>query len=304
MSDRIGFIGLGAMGRPMALNLVKAGFDLLVFDMNPAAVKALTDAGATAAASVKDAADNADCIMVSLPTPDVVKSVALGEGGVCEGTRVKTFIDLSTTGPRVAQEVAAGLAKHGIDQLDAPVSGGVGGAEKGTIAVMVSGPENRWEQYKAAFDAIGNPFFVGEGAGQGQMMKLLNNYLSATAMVATAEAFVVGAKAGLDPDKMVDVICAGSGMNTAVRDKFPKSVLNRTFDYGFRTELMHKDVKLCMEEAEALGVPMWVGQPVKQWWSYALNRGGNQEDFTHIVRYMEEAAGGVEVRSRRNTPKD
>jgi 3-hydroxyisobutyrate dehydrogenase-like beta-hydroxyacid dehydrogenase len=199
--------------------------------------------------------------------------------------------------------VAEGLAAHGIDQLDSPVSGGVGGAEKGTIAVMVSGPEARWDQYKPALDTIGNPFFVGEGAGQGQMMKLLNNYLSATAMVATAEAFVVGAKAGLDPDKMVEVICAGSGMNTAVRDKFPKSVLTRKFDYGFRTELMHKDVKLCMEEAEALGVPMWVGQPVKQWWSYALARGGNQEDFTHIVRYMEEGAG-TEVRSRRNAPKD
>ena len=103
---------------------------------------------------------------------------------------------------------------------------------------------------------------------------------------------------------MVEVICAGSGMNTAVRDKFPKSILTRTFDYGFRTELMHKDVKLCMEEAEALGVPMWVGQPVKQWWSYALNRGGNQEDFTHMVRYMEEQAGGVEIRSRRNAPKE
>lgn len=304
MSDRIGFVGLGSMGKPMALNLVKGGYDLLVFDTNPAAVKALVDAGATATASVKDLADQADCVMVSLPTPDVVKAVALGPGGVCEGSRVKTFVDLSTTGPRMAQAVATGLAEHGIDQLDAPVSGGVGGAEKGTIAVMVSGPENRWEQYKAAFDVIGNPFFVGEGAGQGQMMKLLNNYLSATAMVSTAEAFVVGAKAGLDPDKMVEVICAGSGMNTAVRDKFPKSVLTRSFDYGFRTELMHKDVKLCMEEAEALGVPMWVGQPVKQWWSYALNRGGNQEDFTHIVRYMEEGAGGVEVRSRKNSKTD
>ncbi len=302
MSDRIGFIGLGSMGKPMALNLAAAGYDLLVFDSNPNALQALVDAGATAAASVKDLADNADCVMVSLPTPAIVKTVALGEGGVAEGRRVKTFVDLSTTGPRMALDVAKGLAEHNIDQLDAPVSGGVGGAEKATIAVMVSGPEKRWEQYKDALDAIGNPFFIGEEAGQGQMMKLLNNYLSATAMVATAEAFVAGAKAGLDPDKMVEVICAGSGMNTAVRDKFPKSVLPRSFDYGFRTELMYKDVKLCLEEAEAMGVPMWVGQPVKQWWSYALARGGNQEDFTHIVRYMEEGAG-TEVRSRRNTPK-
>src|SRR6056297_1168837 len=209
MSDRIGFIGLGSMGKPMALNLAAAGYDLLVFDSNPNALQALVDAGATAAASVKDLADNADCVMVSLPTPAIVKTVALGEGGVAEGRRVKTFVDLSTTGPRMALDVAKGLAEHNIDQLDAPVSGGVGGAEKATIAVMVSGPEKRWEQYKDALDAIGNPFFIGEEAGQGQMMKLLNNYLSATAMVATAEAFVAGAKAGLDPDKMVEVICAG-----------------------------------------------------------------------------------------------
>jgi len=304
MTERLGFIGLGAMGAPMAKRLLGGGYPLLVFDSNPKAVEALVAAGAEAAASIKDVADQVECVLVSLPTPDVVRAVALGEGGVCEGSRVKTFIDLSTTGPRMAQTIAEGLSEHGIAQVDSPVSGGVGGAEKGTLAVMVAGPEALWERYKPALEFIGKPFFVGETAGHGQMMKLLNNYLSATAMVASAEAFVVGAKAGLDPDVMVDVICAGSGMNTAVRDKFPKSVLTRTFDYGFRTELMHKDVKLAIEEAEALGVPMWVGQPVKQWWSYALNRGGTGEDFTHIVRYMEEQAGGTEVRSRRNAPKE
>ena len=303
MAEKIGFIGLGAMGGPMAKNLVKAGFELVVFDPSPTAQAALTDAGATAASSAKDVADQAPCVMVSLPTPDVVKAVALGEGGVCEGAAVQTFVDLSTTGPRVAADIAAGLAAHDIAQLDSPVSGGVGGAEKATLAVMVSGPQAHWERYEPALKAIGKPFFIGEEAGQGQMMKLLNNYLSATAMVATAEAFVAGAKAGLDPDVMVDVICAGSGMNTAVRDKFPKSVLPRTFDYGFRTELMYKDVKLCLEEAEAMGVPMWVGQPVKQWWSYSLARGGVEEDFTNVIRYMEENAG-IEVRSRRNAPND
>ncbi len=303
MTERLGFIGLGAMGLPMAKRLLGGGYPLLAFDQNPAALQALVDAGAEAATSIKDVADQVECVLVSLPTPDVVKTVALGEGGVCTGSRVKTFIDLSTTGPRMAESIATGLAEHGITQMDSPVSGGVGGAEKGTLAVMVAGPEALWDRYQPALAYIGKPFFVGETPGHGQMIKLLNNYLSATAMVATAEAFVVGAKAGLDPDVMVEVICAGSGMNTAVRDKFPKSILTRNFDYGFRTELMHKDVKLCMEEAEALGVPMWVGQPVKQWWSYSLARGGNQEDFTHMVRYMEEQAGGVEIRSRRNAPK-
>ena len=303
MADALGFVGLGAMGRPMAKRLVEAGFEVVAFDTNATALQALIEAGAQAGASVKDVADRAGAVFVSLPTPDVVKTVALGPSGVAEGSRARTFVDLSTTGPRVAADVARGLAEHGIDQLDSPVSGGVGGAKKGTLAVMVSGPEARWEEYKAAIEAIGKPFFIGETAGQGQMMKLLNNYLSATAMVATAEAFVAGAKAGLDPGAMVDVICAGSGMNTAVRDKFPKSVLPRTFDYGFRTELMTKDVKLCLEEAEAMGVPMWVGQAVRQWWTYSLARGGMEEDFTNIVRHMEEMAG-VEVHSRRNAAKE
>jgi len=168
---------------------------------------------------------------------------------------------------------------------------------------MVSGPRAHWERWRPALEAIGkNAFFVGEGQGQGQMMKLINNMLWATAMVASAEAFALGVKFGLDPDVMVDVINAGSGANTAVRDKFPKSVLSRTFDYGFRTELMYKDVRLCLEEAEAMGSPMWVAQPVKQWWSLALARGGETEDFSNIMRYVEEQAG-VEVRSRRNDPK-
>ena len=205
MTERLGFIGLGAMGAPMAKRLLGGGYPLLAFDQNPVALQKLVDAGAEAAGSVKEVADNVECVLVSLPTPDVVKAVALGAGGVCEGSRVKTFIDLSTTGPRMAQSVAEGLAKHGITQMDSPVSGGVGGAEKGTLAVMVAGPEPLWDRYKPALSFIGKPFFVGETAGHGQMMKLLNNYLSATAMVATAEAFVVGAKAGLDADVMVDV---------------------------------------------------------------------------------------------------
>src|SRR5690606_12876186 len=176
------------------------------------------------------------------------------------------------------------------------------GAEKGTLAVMVSGDRAVWERVRPILEIIGkNAFFVGEESGQGQTMKLINNLLSATAMAASCEAFAMGVKAGLDPDVMVDVISAGSGRNTAVTDKFPKAVLTRSFDFGFRTELMYKDVKLRLEEAEALGVPMWVAQSVKQWWSYAYARGGKTEDFTALMRYVEEPAGVV-VRGKRNTP--
>ena len=300
MGEQIGFVGLGAMGGPMVNRLLEAGHDVVVFDPNPKALEPAVAKGAKAAESAKAVGDAVETVLVSLPTPDIVKAVA---SDVADGAQAKLLIDLSTTGPRAAVDIGAMLNAKGVDMLDSPVSGGVGGAEKGTLAVMVSGGETHWLRWRPVIEVIGkNAFFIGEGQGQGQMMKLINNMLSATAMAASAEAFALGAKVGLDPDVMVDVINAGSGANTAVRDKFPKSILTRTFDYGFRTELMYKDVRLCMEEAEALGSPMWVGQPVKQWWSLAFSRGGKEEDFSNIMRYVEEQAG-VEVRSRRNDPK-
>jgi 3-hydroxyisobutyrate dehydrogenase-like beta-hydroxyacid dehydrogenase len=262
----------------------------------------MVEIGGRSAKSPAEVASRAEIVLVSLPTPDVVKAVALGPGGVASGDKAKIFIDLSTTGPRMAVEIAEGLRQHGITQMDAPVSGGIGGAEKGSLAVMASGSAEIWERVRPILEIIGkNAFHVGEESGQGQTMKLINNLLSATAMAASCEAFAMGVKAGLDPDIMVDVIGAGSGRNTAVTDKFPKAILSRTFDYGFRTELMYKDVRLCLEEADALGVPMWVANSVKQWWSYAFARGGKTEDFTNLMRYVEEASG-VEVRGRRNDP--
>src|SRR6202043_2305082 len=160
-----------------------------------------------------------------------------GENGVSEGKRVKRFVDLSTVGSHMAARIFDSLAKRNIVQLDSPVSGGVGGAEKGTLAVMVSGPKADFESLKPVLDVIGKVFFIGEKPGSAQTMKLANNFLSATAIVATSEAVVMGVKAGLDPAIMIDVINSGSGMNTASRDKFPRSVLPRTFDFGFATGL-------------------------------------------------------------------
>jgi 3-hydroxyisobutyrate dehydrogenase len=300
MTETIGFIGLGAMGGPMVRRLIDHGYPVVAYDVDSAALQRVADLGARTAGSPADVASQVEIVLVSLPTPDVVRRVASGEKGIAEGSKVKIYIDLSTTGPKVAVEVAEALRAKGITAMDAPVSGGIGGAEKGTLAVMVAGDRAAWERVRPMLEIIGkNAFFVGEEAGQGQTMKLINNLLSATAMAASCEAFAMGAKAGLDPDVMVDVISAGSGRNTAVTDKFPKAILTRSFDYGFRTELMYKDVKLCLEEAEALGVPMWVASSVKQWWSYAFARGGKTEDFTNLMRYVEEPAG-VTVRGRRN----
>jgi 3-hydroxyisobutyrate dehydrogenase-like beta-hydroxyacid dehydrogenase len=191
----------------------------------------------------------------------------------------------------MAESVASDLARQKVVAIDAPVSGGVTGAEKGTLAVMVSGPRQECERLRPAFEAIGKYFWIGDKPGQGQMMKLLNNLLSATAMAATCEAMVLGTKAGLDPSIMIEVINAGSGMNTASRDKFPRAVLPRTFDYGFTMGLMTKDVLLALAEGDHHKTPMWISNAVKQVWLQALNREGPDKDFTRVIAMMEEAAG-------------
>ena len=246
----IGFIGLGNMGFHMARRLVEAGHQLVVNDTRPQAVARLTDMGAQAAASPAEIADRVETVIASLPTPDIVHAVATGPGGVIEGQRVRRFIDTSTTGSAMAKRIFARLAERDIVQIDSPVSGGVTGAAKGTLAVMASGPRQEVSLVEPVLAVFGKVFFIGEQPGDGQTMKLANNFLSATAMAATAEAMVMGVKAGLDPRVMLDVINAGTGRNTATEHKFPKIVLPRTFDLGFTNGLMIKDVKLCSVGSE------------------------------------------------------
>jgi 3-hydroxyisobutyrate dehydrogenase-like beta-hydroxyacid dehydrogenase len=283
--ETIGFIGVGRMGQPKASRLIAAGHPVVAYDIQGQALSAIANKGAATASSPAEVASRAEVVMVSLPLPAVVEEVAMG---ISSGSRVKTYVDLSTTGPRVAKEVAARLATRGITAIDAPVSGGVAGAVKGTLAVMTSGPKEVCEGLRPALEAIGKFFYIGPEPGMGQMMKLLNNLLSATNIAATSEAVVLGVKAGLDPHVMVDVINAGSGRNTASEDKFPRAILPRSFDMGFAMALMTKDVKLCLDEAEAQGVPMWIGQAVKQVWQYGLAQGGPEQDFTEIIRHMEK----------------
>src|SRR5260221_1950261 len=247
----IGFISLGKKGFPMARRLIEAKHKLVVFDQRKEAVDKLLALGAAAASSPKEVADRAETVLASLPSLQASLEVATGVNGVIEGKRVKRFVDLSTVGSAMAVRIHDLLRKRGIVQLDSPVSGGVGGAEKGTLAVMVSGPRTDFEIVKSALDVIGKVFFIGEKPGSGQTMKLANNFLSATAMVATSEADVMGVKSGLDPAGMIDVINAGSGLNTPSRDKFPGSVLPRGSDVGFATGLMVKDVRLCLDEMKS-----------------------------------------------------
>ncbi|MCC6947637.1 MAG: NAD(P)-dependent oxidoreductase [Bradyrhizobiaceae bacterium] len=293
----IGFIGLGTMGFHMARRLLEAGHALVVHDTRPEAVTRLTKLGAAAAASPRDVADRVETVMASLPSTDAVFAVAAGKDGVIDGKKVRRFVDLSTTGARMAVRVAEALAAKNIVQIDSPVSGGPGGAEKGTLAVMVSGPAADIEVLRPALSVIGKVFVIGDRPGMGQTMKLANNLLSAAAMAVTSEAMVMGVKAGLDPVVMIEVINAGSGLNTASRDKFPRAVLPRTFDYGFTNGLMYKDLRLCLDEAEGMGVPMWVGNMVRQMFQLATAQQGADADFTTIVKCVEQWAG-VEVRAR------
>ena len=289
----IGFIGLGNMGFPMARRLVEAGHKLVVFDTRKEVVDKLIARGATPATSPKDVADQVETVMASLPSLQASLEVATGTNGVIEGKRVKRFIDLSTVGSTMASKIHALLAKRDIVQIDCPVSGGVGGAEKGTLAVMVSGPKAEFELLKPALDVIGKVFFIGEKPGSAQTMKLANNFLSATAIVATSEAVVMGVKAGLDPGLVVDVLNAGTARNTASTDKFPKYILPRTFNAGFAMGLFNKDIRLCLEEADALGVPMIVGNAVRQLYSIALASEGANADMTEVVKPVERWAGAV-----------
>jgi 3-hydroxyisobutyrate dehydrogenase-like beta-hydroxyacid dehydrogenase len=279
----------------MAGRLIDAGYRLTVYDVRAEAMKPLVARGAAAARSPREVASQAETVLLSLPAPTIVREVALGARGVLEGAKVKTLIDLSTTGARVASEVAAALAAKGVALVDSPVSGGVSGAVRGTLAVMVACPKALFESLRPLLAIFGKLFHVGERPGMGQTMKLANNLLSTTALAVTSEAIVFGVKSGLDPKLMVEVLNAGSGRNSATQDKFPRAILPRTFDFGFSTGLAFKDLKLCLEEAEAAGVPMWVASAVRQLWFQAHHEFGPESDFTRIVQMIERWAG-VEVR--------
>jgi 3-hydroxyisobutyrate dehydrogenase-like beta-hydroxyacid dehydrogenase len=284
--DKIGFIGVGNMGGPMALNMVKAGHALVIHDVNPNALKPFGNK-VQVAASPAEVASEAEIVMVSLPRPEIVHGVVFGEGGIAVGKKRKIFVDLSTTGPRMAKAISDELKGRGVVALDAPVSGGVSGAVKGTVAVMLAGPKREADLVAPLLAPVGKVFYIGAEPGMGQTMKLINNVLSATATAATAEVMVMGTKFGLDPKLMIEVLNAGTGRNSATENKFPNEILPRRFQGGFALGLMVKDLKLALDTAESLHVPMWVAQAVKQLWLYAEGHGGPDQDSTELIKHLE-----------------
>jgi 3-hydroxyisobutyrate dehydrogenase-like beta-hydroxyacid dehydrogenase len=290
-----GFVGVGRMGALMSARLLEAGHKVVAYDVSREAMDAAKKAGAQLAGSPAEVGNLAEVVYLSLPNPEIVRKASLDAGGVIEGKKVRRVVDFSTIGPRMASAVAAGLAEKNITYVDAPVSGGLKGARMGTLAVMVACPKPVYEELETVLKTFGKPFHLGEKAGQAQVMKLANNLLAAAAIALSSEAMVMGVKAGLDPKVMLDVINMSTGRNSATQDKFPKAILPGTFDFGFATGLSYKDVKLCVDEAEAMGVPMIVGAEVRQMLAITQAVYGADSDFTSMCRLVESWAG-VEVR--------
>lgn len=279
------------MGFPMARRLIQENHEVVAFDTRETALERIVALGAHPASSPKDVADRTETVMASLPTPGASLDVATGPAGVIEGARIERYVDLSTVGSRTANQIHDRLAARDITAIDSPVSGGVGGAAKGTLAIMVSGPRAGFEAVRPVLEALGRPIYVGATPGSAQTMKLANNILAANALAATAEVVVMGVKAGLDPGVMIEVLNAGSGATSASRDKFPRAILPRTFDYGFATGLMVKDVHLYLDEAQALGVPTDVAATICRLWENTADDQGPESDFTTVIKPLEKAAG-------------
>jgi 3-hydroxyisobutyrate dehydrogenase-like beta-hydroxyacid dehydrogenase len=286
-----GFIGLGRMGGAMARRLIEGGHHVVAFDVSAAACDALAAQGASIASSARAVADTAPVVFLSLPNPEVVVDTVLGKHGAIAGNRLEVCVDLSTSGPEAAIKLAAGLAERHIASLEAPVSGGVKGAREGTLSLMISGPQPAWQRARPLLEIFGRPFFMGETAGAGQTMKLVNNLLGACAIAITAEGMTIGVKAGLDPARMIEVLNVSSGRSSATLDKWPRAVLPRTFDFGFATGLCLKDVRLCLAAARGLGVPLSVGTAVCELLERTVRTCGADSDFTAMTKIVESDAG-------------
>jgi 3-hydroxyisobutyrate dehydrogenase-like beta-hydroxyacid dehydrogenase len=286
--NTVGFLGLGRMGAPMAANLIGQADALVVHDLYPPAVGALVAKGAQAAGSARALGERCDIVFLSLPTPGIVREAV--RELVSHGSP-RIVCDLSTSGPALAQELHDLLTPRGIASFDAPVSGGIRGAEQGTLAIMAGGPQALWGELEPLLQRLGKPFYMGETPGAGQVMKLANNLLSLAAIATTAEAMTLGIKAGLDPARMIEVLNAGTGANSATRDKWPRAVLPRRFDFGFSAQLSLKDTRLALEEAQAMGVPLPTGERLAALLERVLATYGDDADFTEMAKVVEADAG-------------
>lgn len=291
-TDEVGFLGLGQMGGAMAERLLRSGVRLHAHDPSAAAMDRLVPLGAVPHHSAAAVADAADLVLACLPNAGVSEAVLAGPDGVLAGTRVATYVEVSTVGSAAAERIAATLAARDIGFLDAPISGGPPGARAGTLAVMTAGPGPVLARARPVLDRLGRTVVhVGERPGLGQMMKLVNNLVVAANMATLFEALVLGAKAGLDPDQMAAVVNASTGRSMVSEEMLPASVLSGRFDFGATVSVMEKDVSLGVAEAVRLDVPMWTLEQSARLWRFARTQGMAGDDITALIRLMEGWAG-------------
>jgi 3-hydroxyisobutyrate dehydrogenase len=294
---KVGFIGLGNMGRPMAARLVEKGFNVTVLDANPEVQKTFTALhGGNPASSLSELASSTDAVITMLPDGSVVRRVVLGEESDSHDRLLESMskgsilIDMSSSSPNGTQTLALVLAKHGISMLDAPVSGGVSRAVAGTLAIMVGGDSAVVERCRPLFEAMGERIFETGGPGSGHAMKALNNLLSAAGLVATTEALLIGRRFGLDPSVMIDVLNASSGRNNSTENKFKQFILSRTFNSGFTLHLMVKDLTTAVELARETNTPAVFSATCRELWAAAQAKLEKEVDHTDVVRWLEEMA--------------
>ncbi|MDP9440137.1 MAG: 2-hydroxy-3-oxopropionate reductase [Actinomycetota bacterium] len=291
MAETVGFIGLGIMGRPMAKNLMEAGYDLVVNNRSPEKAEELAGEGATAAATPREVAEGCDVVITMLPDSPQVEEVLAGEDGVFEGVREGALIvDMSTISPVVTESLAKGAKEKGASLLDAPVSGGDVGAIEGTLSIMVGGSEEDFERAKPLFEVMGKTVTHVGPTGAGQVTKAANQIVVALTIEAVSEALVLGSKGGVSPEKILDVLGGGLAGNKVMEVKREK-FLSHTFDPGFRSELHHKDLGIALAAGREYGVALPVTAIVDQMLLTMRRKGWGGEDHSALLRIIEDQSG-------------
>nr|ACF98192.1 putative 2-hydroxy-3-oxopropionate reductase [uncultured bacterium 1114] len=287
----LGFLGVGAIGAPIVERMLAAGHRMGVFDIDKRALEAFRGR-AFLAGSPAALADISDVVFGCLPTVESHRTALLGNDGVIAGKRARLYVHVSTTGGAVLHEVAARLKERGIESVDAPVTGGVPRARDGTLTVMTSGPKEACDRVSPYITSYASKIvYLGEKLGAAQMMKLVNNMVSAACLAATTEAMLVGAKAGIAPEVMIDVLNSGTGQSNATLVKIPNQILPRKFNHGGAMRLVVKDLHAFEDEAKALRMPTPLNGAVARSFDKAMDTVGEDADITNVIRHMEAAAG-------------
>lgn len=292
MNVRLGFIGVGDMGRPLARRLLRAGFALTVHDTNAQALAAIVADGADAAPSAQAVADAVEIVFACLPSPTISERVALGEHGVAQGSRVRHYIEMSTIGGATMERLAQGLGERRIGLLDAPVSGGPTGERAGRLTCFVATPRAQFEACESALRGMSDRLFhVGERPGQAQVLKLANNMLNAANLTLAIEMVLMAGRAGIDEATAIEVINASTGRSRATEETFKAQILNRSFSTGARLDILAKDTELAIKQAQTLGTPHHAATAVQQLWTQAVAEGHGTDDLSRIYEYIAQAGG-------------